>query len=568
LALIGWLSGVRFLAGEWGIYIPMAPSTASAFLLLSIALFFFARLPAVRLSRLFALTAVSIVFLLGLLVLVQFFAGIDLGVEQVLSPTNEFLVSTPLGRMSPLTAVAFLLESAAFFILLIAERWRNAPTAAALLATGATGINAAVLIGYAFGAPLLYGGTIIPVALPTAIAFVLVGVGQINLALPGVPAWRAWSRASMRGILLRAFLPLMLFFVLLDDWVDTTFQPMLSLTPAVWYSLKVLATGVLIVVMTGWIARRTGSEIERAQETLAESEERYRLLFENSGEAILLTRSDGTIHSANPEACQIFGRSEDEIRKLGRGGVIDTNDPRLPAALEERKRTGQFKGELNLLRKDSTIFPGEVSTTVFKDSSGAERTSMIIRDLTEHKRAEEALRESEELMRYIVSHDPNAIAVYDRNLHYLAVSDRYLKDEDVREQDIIGKHLYEVFPEMPQRWKDVHQRCLAGAIERDDDDRFEQPDGSIIYNRWECRPWHLANGDIGGMITYTEVTTERKRAEEEIKKQLGELQRWQDATLGRETRILDLKREVNELLGQAGKPPRYSSAESQTNQEK
>jgi PAS domain S-box-containing protein len=127
-----------------------------------------------------------------------------------------------------------------------------------------------------------------------------------------------------------------------------------------------------------------------------------------------------------------------------------------------------------------------------------------------------ALLESEEILRFIVRHDPNAIAVYDTNLHYIAVSDRYLKDYGVKEEDIIGKHHYAVFPEMPQKWKDVHQRCMAGAIEHNDDDFFERPDGSITYNRWECRPWFKADGTIGGIVTYTEVTTERKLAEEVI----------------------------------------------------
>lgn len=131
--------------------------------------------------------------------------------------------------------------------------------------------------------------------------------------------------------------------------------------------------------------------------------------------------------------------------------------------------------------------------------------------------SELALRESEEIMRYIVKHDPNAIAIYDRNLHYIAVSERYLHDYGVKEADIIGKHHYEVFPEMPQKWKDIHQRCLAGEVERDEDDFFERPDGSVTYNRWECRPWRRVNGEIGGIITYTEVTTERKRAEKELK---------------------------------------------------
>ena len=124
-------------------------------------------------------------------------------------------------------------------------------------------------------------------------------------------------------------------------------------------------------------------------------------------------------------------------------------------------------------------------------------------------------------MQYIVRNDPNVIAVYDLDLHYLAVSNRYLLDYNVKEEDIIGKHHYEVFPEMPQRWKDVHQRCLLGAVESEDDDCFERPDGSVTYNRWECRPWYRSSGEIGGIITYTEVTTERKRAEEELQKQVS-----------------------------------------------
>ena len=147
--------------------------------------------------------------------------------------------------------------------------------------------------------------------------------------------------------------------------------------------------------------------------------------------------------------------------------------------------------------------------------AGAVANAQLFDDL---RKTEKSLRESEETMRYIIKHDPNAIAVYDLDLHYIAVSDRYLQDYNVQERDVIGKHHYDVFPEMPQKWRDIHQRCLLGVIERNDDDCFERPDGSITYNRWECRPWYRADGNIGGIITYTEVTTERKRAEEEREK--------------------------------------------------
>jgi len=177
-----------------------------------------------------------------------------------------------------------------------------------------------------------------------------------------------------------------------------------------------------------------------------------------------------------------------------------------------------------------------------------ERTSDL------HK-SEEALRHSYEVMSYIIKFDPDAIAIFDNNLHYIAVSDRYLSDYNIVGQNIIGKHHYEVFPEMPQKWRDVHQRVLAGAIERNDDDDFDRPDGSKTYNRWECRPWFQSDGSIGGMITYTEVTTERKLAEKALRdsekkyRDLYESMMDAFAIIDMEGRIIEFNNSFRELVG-------------------
>ena len=181
--------------------------------------------------------------------------------------------------------------------------------------------------------------------------------------------------------------------------------------------------------------------------------------------------------------------------------------------------------EYRIVRPDGTIrWIHDRGYPILDESGNLRLRTGVSTDITDRKAAEESLHESMELMQYIVRNDPNAIAVYDRDLHYLAVSNRYLLDYNVKEEDIIGKHHYEVFPEMPQRWKDVHQRCLLGAVESEDDDYFERPDGSVTYNRWECRPWYRSSGEIGGIITYTEVTTERKKAEKELRESRERLQ--------------------------------------------
>ena len=75
--------------------------------------------------------------------------------------------------------------------------------------------------------------------------------------------------------------------------------------------------------------------------------------------------------------------------------------------------------------------------------------------------------------------------------------------------------MYEVFPDMSGRWRDVHQRCLAGAFERCDEDPFQREDGTVEWLRWEIQPWRAADGSIGGIVFFSEIITERRQREEE-----------------------------------------------------
>lgn len=138
-------------------------------------------------------------------------------------------------------------------------------------------------------------------------------------------------------------------------------------------------------------------------------------------------------------------------------------------------------------------------------------------DVTERKRVEAELQRNARVLRLFVEHSPAAIAMFDREMRYIVASRRYLHDYNLGEQDLVGRSHYAVFPEMPERWKEIHRRCLAGAIETADADPFPRADGSLDWVRWEIHPWYERNGDIGGIILFSEVITERKIVEEKLR---------------------------------------------------
>jgi len=128
-----------------------------------------------------------------------------------------------------------------------------------------------------------------------------------------------------------------------------------------------------------------------------------------------------------------------------------------------------------------------------------------------------ALKHSHDLMQYIIEHNRGAVAVHDKNYNYIYVSNGYLKDYKIAEENIIGRHHYQVQPDIPQKWRDVHTRALNGEILGAEEDSYPRADGTLEWTRWECRPWYEADDSIGGFIIYTEIITQRKNMELELK---------------------------------------------------
>lgn len=152
---------------------------------------------------------------------------------------------------------------------------------------------------------------------------------------------------------------------------------------------------------------------KKALRELNESEEKYRLFFENSMDGILITNGAGKIFGANKAACHIFGMTEEEICSVGRRGILDETDPNWKFFHETRKLHGKAQGELRHFRKDGTTFLAEITSVKFKTASGEEKANTIIRDVTERSKAQEALYKSEEKYRNVVEQAGDGIIIFE-----------------------------------------------------------------------------------------------------------------------------------------------------------
>jgi PAS domain S-box-containing protein len=277
-------------------------------------------------------------------------------------------------------------------------------------------------------------------------------------------------------------------------------------------------------------------ERHRVAAALRESEMRLAGIIGSAMDGIITVDEQQRITLFNAAAERIFGCRAAEML----GQPLDRLIPeRFHAAHAEYIRTfGQTNvtrrtmGELGIIygrRADGEEFPMEASISQI-EVRGRKLFTVIHRDITERQRAEAALRESEERLRLFIEHAPAALAMFDREMRYLYVSHRWLSDYGLGERDLRGLSHYTVFSEIPERWKAIHHRALAGEVVKADVDWFDRADGTVQWLRREVRPWHNAAGEVSGIVVFSEDITARRQAEEALRESEERLRLALDAT--------------------------------------
>jgi PAS domain S-box-containing protein len=150
-----------------------------------------------------------------------------------------------------------------------------------------------------------------------------------------------------------------------------------------------------------------------------------------------------------------------------------------------------------------------------------------------------ALAASEQRLALFIEHAPACLAMFDRQMRYLAASRRWLNNHGLSDVDPQHRSHLQLFPNTPESWKTIYRRGLAGEILRADEDCFENADGQVQWLRWEVRPWHDDWGDIGGIVVFTEDISALKLAEQELERHRTQLEQ----LVEERTRLLSDERE-------------------------
>ncbi len=268
--------------------------------------------------------------------------------------------------------------------------------------------------------------------------------------------------------------------------------------------------------VTGFIAAIVDitdrKQAEQARATLA-------AIVESSEDAIVSNDLTEVITSWNRGAERLYGYSRDEA--VGQPVTLVIPEERLDgeAPLLARIRRGEAIQQYETVRrrKDGMLIDIALTVSAIRNDEGRiVGVSKVAHDITERKRAEAALRESEERLRLFIEHAPAAIAMFDRQMRYVAVSRRWRVDYGL-EGDVVGRSHYDVFSDVPDPWRAAHQQGLAGVVTRVEEDRFQRSDGTVHWLRWETRPWRDKVGGIGGTIIFAEDITASKVAEDALR---------------------------------------------------
>jgi len=262
--------------------------------------------------------------------------------------------------------------------------------------------------------------------------------------------------------------------------------------------------------------------LREAQKQVAVSESTLRGAFEHSAIGMALVGLDGKWIKVNRALCNMLGYTQHEMRAMSFNDITHPGDKEGGVRFMKAAATAgtdMYRTEKRYISKGGGLIWVNLNVSAVRDANDHILYFVTqTEDITEKKKVIELLQVREQQLRLFIEHSPVALAMFDKDMRYLITSKRWLSDYGLEGKQVIGKIHYDLFPDNPQRWRDIHKKCLQEGISaKSEEDYFVDENGKTTWLRWEVHPWRQYNGEIGGIILFTEIVTKLKESEEKFR---------------------------------------------------
>jgi PAS domain S-box-containing protein len=280
------------------------------------------------------------------------------------------------------------------------------------------------------------------------------------------------------------------------------------------------------------------------------AEEQYTMVLRTTISGFWITDIQGHFLDVNDAYCRLIGYSRDELLKMGIPDIEVIERPEETAQhIHKIMAVGGERFETRHRCKDGKIVDIEVSVNYTKERGG--QLFVFLRDITERKETEEKLLASESKNRMLLENLPQKIFFKDKNSVYVSCNENYAYDLKIKPEEIAGKTDYDFYPkELAEKYRADDKRIISLGRTEDIEEKYIQ-DGQEIFVHTVKTPVKDGQGNIIGILGVFWDVTERNKLEEELKKKMKSLERFNRVAVGRELKMMELKKRIKELEARA-----------------